>query len=120
MIAADKRQAVFLLHQQGMSLQEIAQRLQISRNTVRTIIAQKGEMPLHVRKDKIQVDRELLERLYQECEGWMQRVHEQLVEEHGIRIGYSTLTRMLRQLDLKGSATSQQRRCGRVPDQPGE
>jgi len=99
-----------------MSLQEIAQRLQISRNTVHTIIAQKGEMPLHVRKDKIQVDRELLERLYQECEGWMQRVHEQLVEEHGIRIGYSTLTRMLRQLEMNGNQTS---RCAHVPDQPG-
>ena len=102
-----------------MSLQEIAQRLQISRNTVRTILAQKGEMPVRVRQDKIRVDAELLQQLYQECEGWAQRVHEKLIEEHGVRVAYSTLTRMLRQLDLKGSATSPQRRCGRVPDQPG-
>ncbi|PYT20085.1 MAG: helix-turn-helix domain-containing protein [Acidobacteria bacterium] len=116
MIAADKRQAVFLLHQEGMSLQEIAQRLQISRNTVHTIIAQKGEMPLGVRQDKIQIDGELLERLYQECEGWVQRVHEKLMEEQGIRVGYSTLTRMLRQLEMNRSQTS---RCQHVPDQPG-
>src|SRR5437870_1440668 len=116
MNAADKRQAVFLLHQEGMSLQEIAQRLQISRNTVHTIIAQKGEMPLGVRQDKIQIDGELLERLYQECEGWVQRVHEKLMEEQGIRVGYSTLTRMLRQLEMNRSQTS---RCQHVPDQPG-
>jgi len=99
-----------------MSLQEIAQRLQISRNTVHTIIAQKGEMPLGVRQDKIQIDGELLERLYQECEGWVQRVHEKLMEEQGIRVGYSTLTRMLRQLEMNRSQTS---RCQHVPDQPG-
>ena len=102
-----------------MSVREMARRLQISRNTVRSIIAQKGEMPVRVRQDGIRLDAELLQRLYQECEGWAQRVHEKLIEEHGVRVAYSTLTRMLRQLDLKGSATSPQRRCGRVPDQPG-
>src|SRR5436853_7790404 len=81
MIEADKRKAVFLLHQEGMSRDEIARRLLISRNTVRSILDQKGEMPLRVRKDKIRMDAELLERLYQECDGWAQRVHEKLVEE---------------------------------------
>src|SRR6516165_6892513 len=117
MIEADKRQAVFLLHQEGMSLHEMAGRLPLSHNSVRSIVAQKGEMRVRVRKDKIRIDAELLQRLYQECEGWAERVHEKLVEEHGVRVGYSTLTRMLRQLDLKGKETS--RRCGRVPDQPG-
>ena len=80
MIAADKRQAVFLLHQEGMSLHEMARRLHLSRNTVRSIVAQKGEMPVRVRKDKIRIETELLQRLYQECEGWVQRMHEKLVE----------------------------------------
>ena len=102
-----------------MSLHEIARRLRLSRNTVRSIIAQKGEMPVWVRKDKIGIETELLQRLYQECEGWVQRVHEKLIEEHGVRVAYSTLTRMLRQLDLKGSETSQNSRCDRVADQPG-
>src|SRR5215471_9773158 len=119
MIAADKRQAVFLLHQEGMSLHEIARRLQISRNTVHAIIAQKGEMPVRVRKDKIRIETELLQRLYQECEGWVQRMHEKLVEEHGVRVAYSTLTRMLRQMDLQGSESCQNHRCDRVADQPG-
>ena len=81
MIAADKRKAIFLLHQEGMQVREIARRLKLSRNTVRTIIAQAGAMPPGVRADKQQVDGELLRRLYQECDGWVVRMHEKLVEE---------------------------------------
>jgi hypothetical protein len=103
-----------------MSLSQIAQRLHLSRNTARAIIGQQGEMPLAVRRDKIQVDRELLERLLAECDGWKQRVYEKLVEEHGIVIAYSTLTRLLRELQLEGHRKSKHAvRCARVPDQPG-
>ena len=34
MIEPDKRKAIFLLHQEGMSIREIARRLGVSRNTV--------------------------------------------------------------------------------------
>ena len=44
MIEADKRKAVFLLHQEGMPLREIARRLHLSRNTVGVIIAQGGQL----------------------------------------------------------------------------
>ena len=80
------------------------------------IIQQKGEMPVHTRKDKIQVDPDLLKRLYQECDGYAERVHEKLVEDEGIQIQYSTLTRLLRELGL---SRSQEPRCERVPDEPG-
>jgi transposase len=43
MIEADKRRAVFLLNQEGMSAREIARRLQLSRNTASTILKQKGD-----------------------------------------------------------------------------
>lgn len=46
----------------------------------------------------------------------MQRIHEKLVEEEGIQVGYSTLTRMLRELGLSRSHPA---RCDRVPDEPG-
>ena len=42
MIGADKRKAVYLLHQEGMGVREIARHLNISANTVSTIINQKG------------------------------------------------------------------------------
>src|SRR5437016_8087041 len=116
MIEADKRKAVFLLHQEGMSINEIARRLHLSRNTVCTILKQKGEMPVPTRKRKVRLDRELLERLYRECEGRAQRVHEKLTEEEGIQIPYSTLTRLLRELGLSKEPST---RCDRVPDEPG-
>src|SRR5579871_3341158 len=116
MIDADKRQAVFLLHQEGMGRNQIARQLRISPNTVEVIIQQKGQMPVHTRKDKIQVDADLLQRLYQECDGYAQRVHEKLVEDERIQIQYSTLTRLLRELGLR---RSQELRCERVADEPG-
>jgi len=116
MIGPEKRKAIFLLHQEGMGLREITRRLHVSRNAVRAIIATEGTMPASTRKDKIRIDPELLVRLYDECDGFVQRVHEKLVEEEGIEVKYSTLTRMLRDL---GIGRKEEARCDRVPDEPG-
>ena len=116
MIATDKRKAVFLLHQEGMSAREIARRLDLSRNTARTIIRQEGATPMRPRADKQRLDVALLRRLYQECQGRMARVHEKLVEEEGVQVTYPTLTRRLREL---GISTPPKPRCERVPDEPG-
>src|SRR5215470_680153 len=116
MIDADKRKAVFLLHQEGVGRNQIARQLRISPNTVQVIIEQQGEMPQRTRSDKIQVDPDLLKRLYADCDGYAQRVHEKLIEEEHIQIGYSTLTRLLDELDL---SRRREPRCDRVPDQVG-
>jgi transposase len=116
MIDPDTRNAIFQLHQAGMSLREISRRLKVSRNAVRAIVKQQGKMSRKERQDTIQIDPELLERLYHECDGWIQRIHEKLIEEENIEVGYSTLTRMLRDLGLGRNRPA---RCDRVPDQPG-
>lgn len=116
MIDPDMRNAIFQLHQEGMSLREISRRLHVSRNAVRTIVRQQGKITRKERKDKIQIDPELLQRLYHECDGWIQRIHEKLVEEEQIEVGYSTLTRMLGKLGLGRDRPA---RCDRVPDEPG-
>jgi hypothetical protein len=116
MIDPDKRNAVFQLHEAGMPLREISRRLHLSRNTVRSIVRHRGKMPGTERKDKIHIDPDLLRRLHRECGGWIQRMHEKLLEEENIRIGYSTLTHMVRELEL---GRSRGRRCDRVPDEPG-
>jgi len=115
MIDPEKRKAIYLLHEEGVGVRKISQQLKVGRNAVRRIINQKGVMPLLTRKDKKEVDSELLRRLYIECNGWMQRVHEKLAEE-GIQIGYSTLTNLARELNLGGENSQ---RCERVPDEPG-
>jgi transposase len=114
MIAPDKRKAIFLLHQEGMPLREISRRLCLSRNSVRRVIAQEGRMPAHSFTPPI--DPELLRQLYQECDGYVQRVFEKLQEEHGLKVKYSSLTRWLRQLGISLPAET---RCDRVPDEPG-
>ena len=115
MIGPDRRRAIYLLSKEGMGVREIARRMHISTNTVKAIIDQGGELPQTVRGDRIDIDEDLLRRVFKKCHGRVQRTHEVLAEEHGIRIGYSTLTRMIRELGFGKS----QRRCHRVPDEPG-
>ncbi|MFC1707140.1 helix-turn-helix domain-containing protein [Planctomycetota bacterium] len=115
MLEPEKRKAIFLLHQEGMAKREIARRLHVSRNTVRPIIANEGATPTVERRHKTPLDPELLEKLYTDCEGFAQRVHEELAEL-GIEVKYSTLTRRLREL---GIGRKQETRCERVPDEPG-
>lgn len=115
MIEADKRKAIYLLDQEGMSEREISRRLAVSRNAVHAIIVQQGAMPV-VERRKQQVDDELLRRLYNDCNGYAQRVHEKLTEEEGIAVTYPTLTRLLR---VSGISTPVLTRCDRMPDEPG-
>jgi hypothetical protein len=83
---------------------------------VRAIVQEQGQFTRKERNDKIQIDPQLLARLYRECDGWIQRIYEKLREEERIEVGYSTLTRMLRDLGLSRSESA---RCDRVPDEPG-
>jgi len=111
MIEADKRKAIYLLHKEGMGVREISRNMNISANTVNTIIGQAGEVPQTTRNDKIDIDTELVSRIYHQCDGRVQRTHEVLSEQHGINIGYSTLSRMIREL---GFGKSGNQRCARV------
>lgn len=117
MISQDKRTAVFQLHKQGMGKREISRLLTISRNTVSSIISTQGQTPQIKRNDTIDLDEEKLRKIYTECEGRVQRVHEILVEEEHVKIGYSTLSRKLQEMGL---GKKKQSRCQRVDDVAGE
>lgn len=116
MIGADKRKAIYLLHQEGMGIREISRQMNVSTNTVSTIIGQGGELVQTTRSDKIDIDTQLVGRVYLKCDGRVQRTHEILSEAHGIDIGYSTLSRIIREL---GFGKRRKKRCGQEPDQPG-
>ena len=117
MIDQDKRMAVFQLHLKGRGKREISRLLEISRNTVSTIIANEGKLPTVIRKDATFLDEDELRKLYVECEGRIQRIHEILTERDRVEVGYSTLSRKLRELGL---GKFKKPRCERVPDVPGE
>ncbi|ETR69470.1 MAG: integrase family protein [Candidatus Magnetoglobus multicellularis str. Araruama] len=116
MIDPEKRKAIYLLNTEGMPVAEIARSLKVDPKTVRTIISQKGEMPNKTRSDTIHIEQQLLIDLYKKCDGFIERVHEKLEEDHGIQIGYSTLTRKIRELEL---GQPKNERCDQVEDQPG-
>lgn len=116
MIGPEQRKALYTLHNEGMGIRELARRLRVSRNTVRHIIALKGEVPLVVREDRIDIDPELLRQMYAECEGWKQRVMEKLADEKQIEVTYSTLTRMMRR---HGIGRPAKERCDQVAEEPG-
>jgi transposase len=115
MITTDKRKVVFLLYQANMAAREIARRVVLSRNTVRTIIAQGGAPPPpRPRADKLPLDEGLLCRLYQQCQGHIARVHEKLVQEEGVAVAYSTVAQRLRQL---GISQPRRQRCDRATEE---
>mgnify|MGYP002749758548 CR=1 FL=1 len=117
MIKAEKRKAIYNLHNEGMSIREIARLLKVNRRSVRTVINQKGEMPEVKRRAGKPVPEEVLTDLYKRCEGRIQRMHEILQEDMGFDIGYSTLSQRMREL---GFGKRAKKRCARVPDEPGE
>ncbi len=117
MLDADKRKAIHLLKSEGMSLSAISEHLRVSIGTVREIVKSCGSPKVIERSDRKVVSEELLKRLFSECQGYVQRVHERLKEENKIEIGYSTLTRLVRRHGLVESVV--ERRDAQVPDQPG-
>lgn len=96
MIHADKRQAAKTLAAEGRSKKEISRLLNISPKSVRRLLKNNGAAP-PPRQDKIGVSEDLLRQTYVACGGFRQRIHEVLTEEQGLKIGYSTLTRLLRE-----------------------
>ena len=116
MIDPEKRSVIYQSHLAGVTEAQISRQFHVSPRTVRTIIRQGGAVPQTVRKDKIPIDPELLRRLYRQCGGWVQRMHEILVEDEKVKVSYPTLTARVRELGLGKPANA---RCERVPDEPG-
>lgn len=116
MLKKDRRKAIRVLHEEGKSKNEIARIFGISPKTVRSVILRGENIPPYVRKDRKEIDFDLLTQLYNRCNGYVQRVCEILKEEHSVDIGYSTLTRLIRQ---KGIGQEADRRCHHVLDEPG-
>ncbi len=101
MIAPEIREAILALHRKGTRIRKIARLLKISRNSVRQAIRRplppqgvaEPEMSAHLLQP--------ISEAFVRCEGNVVRVQEILAAEHAIRIPYSTLTRWVRDADLR-------------------
>ena len=118
MIDQEKRSAILLLHQQGHSLRKIAKDVQVSRNSVRDVIASgQAEVPQVERAHPLGPHAEAVRALYVKCKGNIIRVQEELEKKHKVLTAYSTLTRFCRKERI---SYSEPRRTVRIITGPGE
>lgn len=117
MIDEQKRKAISTLYNEGVKIRKIAKILSIDRKTIRKIISVKKAPDLIAKRNKISIDEELLRRTYARCQGKAERTREVLEKEFGIKIAYSTLTLLIRKLNLKNKGKD---RAAQVLVGPGE
>jgi hypothetical protein len=117
MITTENRNTIRALFAQGKRKKEIARILGIDPKSVRSILA--GETDEACSRNDIKaVDPDLLREVLQHTNGYIQRAHEILTEEHKIDVAYSTLTRLVRKSGLLENKDL--RRHFSVGDIPGE
>jgi transposase len=115
MIPIEIRNGVRLLKAQGQSLREISRLLKLSRNAVRRILREKErEQAPSPPCDAAVLAR--LEEAFKRARGNGVRVQELLASETGLHVPYSTLTRWIREAQLRDPP----RRSGEYHQAPGE
>src|SRR5215470_17685113 len=115
MIPIEIRNGVKLLRAQGQSLREISRLLKLSRNAVRRILREKdGERTASPPCDAATLAR--LEDAFRRARGNGVRVQELLATESGLNVPYSTLTRWIREAELRDPP----KRSGEYHQAPGE
>ena len=115
MIPYEIREAILALRLQGRALREISRALKVSRNTVRRVLREpQPKTPQGNPEHQATVER--LPGLYLRCKGNGVRIREVLKDEQDIDIAYSTLTRLLREHELR----EPKRRSGIYHFEPGQ
>src|SRR6516165_9905354 len=115
MIPIEIRNGVRLLRAQGQSLREISRLLKLSRNAVRRILREKErEQTPSPPCDAATLAK--LEEAFRRARGNGVRVQELLASESGLNVPYSTLTRWIREAQLRDPP----KRSGEYHHGPGE
>jgi len=99
MKSPELRQSIVTLSQQGLGIRRIAKLLNISRNTVRELLRGKSGAA-KPKRNLAPLIPDIVE-LFESCKGNLVRVAEILKDLHGQKIPYSSLTRMVRELELR-------------------
>ena len=100
MIPYEIRQAILTLKGQGQPLREISRILKVSRNTVRRALREPEPKAPSAPSGQEEVIA-LLPEIYPRCKGNAVRIQEILKDEHAIEAPYSTLTRLIREQELR-------------------
>ena len=101
MIPIADKETILSLHRANVGIRQISRLLSVSRNTVRRVI--KGEHSSQVRRTSRYEDLlPLVQKHFLFCKGNAVRIQEFLNETYGVDIPYSSLTRLVRELELRG------------------
>jgi transposase len=119
MLDQTTRQAILTLHEKGRGTRAIAKALDISRTTVRDVLAAKtATPPLFDRAERAEPYRDEILALHAECKGNLVRVHEELVARHDdLAISYPALTAFCRKHGIGREPTKP---VGRYEFAPGQ
>jgi transposase len=116
MTPVDIRASVLTLHQQAISLREISRLLHLSRNTVRGILREPSPVTSSPASVANEVSQQQLSEVYARAKGNAVRMAQILADEYDQHPPYSTLTRWVREAELRASP----KRSGEYHFEPGQ
>ena len=111
-----KKQTILQLHDIGKSKREISDIMQISRNTVKKTLKNKlqpNTITTNVITEQLP---SIVNEVFARCSGNAVRIQEILQQEYSINIAYSTLTKLIRDIELRAI----KKRAGEYIAIPGE
>jgi len=117
MITQETKQAILSLYQKGVQIRQISQILKLSRNTIRRVIRGKWQGRPQ-RQSPYEELSAVIQEIFKRSEGNVVRVQQILENEYGRDVPYSTLTRIVRTLDLREDKPK--RRSGTYEFGPGQ
>lgn len=109
------RQTVIALKQAGQSIRQIGRTMKMSRKTVRRILAGKAPEPDR-RPSQYESLAPLVCKLFNSLDGNCVLIRNELAEQYGHQIPYTSLTDLVRKLDLR---PEKKQRCGTFIYRPG-
>lgn len=117
MISVSDKETILALHKAGNGIRQISRLLSFSRNTVRRVIKGKHRSQIH-RQTRYENLLPLVRQHFHFCKGNVVRIQEFLNEKYGYDIPYSSLTRLVRELELRENKKKQ--RVGEYRFAPGK
>jgi transposase len=121
MLNSEQQESIVALDKAGESYRSISKKLSINRKSVSRFLSKKETSAPAVQESKGLVPSDdLLRTLFAECDGWVERIHEKLSKEEGFVIGYSTLTKKFRELNLSKKKQKSKKRFEHVEVFPGD
>ncbi len=115
MIVDDKKLTIQTMYESGCGIRKISRILKVSRNTARKVV---NAVATSERTGGYEQIKPLVRQHFHECKSNASRLREVLLEKYDKDVPYSTLTKIIRELQLRNE--SKKRRSGTYQFAPGQ